>query len=383
MSHRGLSASISSLVLVCLGTMPLAAQQNGAFPLTDHFSSAPTAQQAAYSSASSHLGGSAGSCNACDVGTECGTCDDECCGTAGCGSCYTPCGALPVDRSYIWSVSAGAAILHRSDPDAQTIFIDPFTQNEVLNASDFDLGWGAGPRISLVRQSPNSCRDIEFAFLGIDSWNDSRNINANQLRLVNGNPNFLLAGPTFNVSYGSRLYVTEVNLRHHVNGCLAFMVGFLAAELSEEFHIIFGTKGGDLYETSNNMYGFQIGADGKLLQCGDRFSIDGFVKAGILGNNARFDWLAPDLEFVVRENDDNTAFLGQLALTGTYQLSRRWYIEAGYQLLWLEGVALAIEQVDNATVTSAVPLPGSGVATVDTSGSPFYHGALVSLEGRW
>ena len=36
---------------------------------------------------------------------------------------------------------------------------------------------------------------------------------------------------------------------------------------------------------TNNLYGFQIGADGKLLERG-RFSIDGLVKAGIFDNNA-------------------------------------------------------------------------------------------------
>ena len=37
--------------------------------------------------------------------------------------------------------------------------------------------------------------------------------------------------------------------------------------------------------TTNNLYGFQIGADGKILERG-RFSIDGLVKAGIFDNNA-------------------------------------------------------------------------------------------------
>ena len=37
--------------------------------------------------------------------------------------------------------------------------------------------------------------------------------------------------------------------------------------------------------TTNNLYGFQIGADGKLWERG-RFSIDGLVKAGIFDNNA-------------------------------------------------------------------------------------------------
>ena len=40
-----------------------------------------------------------------------------------------------------------------------------------------------------------------------------------------------------------------------------------------------------IHTTRNNLYGFQIGADGKLFERG-RFSIDGLVKAGIFDNDA-------------------------------------------------------------------------------------------------
>ena len=36
---------------------------------------------------------------------------------------------------------------------------------------------------------------------------------------------------------------------------------------------------------ANNLYGFQVGGDGKLFERG-RFSLDGLIKAGVYGNNA-------------------------------------------------------------------------------------------------
>jgi hypothetical protein len=48
----------------------------------------------------------------------------------------------------------------------------------------------------------------------------------------------------------------------------------------------------------------------------------------------------------------------------------------GYQALWLEGVALAPDQLPVTDVT--VPF-----ALVDTSGDVFFHGGFVGLEAVW
>ena len=53
--------------------------------------------------------------------------------------------------------------------------------------------------------------------------------------------------------------------------------------------------------------------------------------------------------------------------------SDNWAVLAGYQLLWLEGVALANDN----------QLIALGDGNVNTSGSPFYHGGLVGAEYRW
>jgi hypothetical protein len=50
-----------------------------------------------------------------------------------------------------------------------------------------------------------------------------------------------------------------------------------------------------------------------------------------------------------------------------------WAVRAGYQVLWLEGVATASNQI-------AASVPVGGTARVDATGGLFYHGALVSLE---
>jgi hypothetical protein len=59
-------------------------------------------------------------------------------------------------------------------------------------------------------------------------------------------------------------------------------------------------------------------------------------------------------------------FLGEIGITGRYRISQRWSATVGYQLLWINQVALATEQ----------PL-GSGI---DASGESFCHGAAVGLQ---
>jgi hypothetical protein len=82
------------------------------------------------------------------------------------------------------------------------------------------------------------------------------------------------------------------------------------------------------------------------------------------------------VDYAAAASDNHAAFVGELGFTAVYQLSPHWSLRAGYQMLWLEGVAVAAEQVP------AIDLL-AGLAAVDTTGSPFYHGANVGLEFVW
>jgi hypothetical protein len=63
--------------------------------------------------------------------------------------------------------------------------------------------------------------------------------------------------------------------------------------------------------TKNNLYGFQIGADGVILDRGC-FSLDGLVKAGIFGNHAEQSTIAGSGPFLASTN--HAAFLGEVGL---------------------------------------------------------------------
>ena len=72
----------------------------------------------------------------------------------------------------------------------------------------------------------------------------------------------------------------------------------------------------------------------------------------------------------------DVGFVGEIDLFGTYPICNHVALQGGYQLLWIDGIALATDQAVNATAT------GSGTG-IDTNGSLFYHGATMALVFTW
>jgi hypothetical protein len=123
------------------------------------------------------------------------------------------------------------------------------------------------------------------------------------------------------------------------------------------------------------LYGGQLGADATLW-CGDRLTVEGLLKAGIFHNSAGQNTILDTGVVVVNaaDDDDRTAFLGELAFTANYCLTDTLSLRAGYDLLWVETVALAADQIPATNFFT-----GGGIAA---DGGAFYHGAFVGLEYR-
>ena len=131
--------------------------------------------------------------------------------------------------------------------------------------------------------------------------------------------------------------------------------------------------------TSNNMLGGQFGARGRLT--GQRWAFEGWAKAGLMGTLERQsqDALVDYQGFLQRPASSSASteagFIGDINLSTVYRLDDAWGIRAGYNTIWIGGVALAPDQF-----TFGMDGPPTSVTG---GGGIFLHGVNVGLEARW
>ena len=71
------------------------------------------------------------------------------------------------------------------------------------------------------------------------------------------------------------------------------------------------------------------------------------------------------------------AFVGQGNVSGLYALTNIWNLRAGYNVIWVEGLALAPDQLN-------FDFANAGAGTqLNNNGGIFLHGVNVGLEARW
>lgn len=299
--------------------------------------------------------------------------DVGCCDTGCCNSCCCP----------RWTATADFIIFDRIGTSSQTLVsrISRDTQlttgPEMLNSNDFRQGFYGGPRVGLIRHG-DCCYDIELLYFQIDGWSSSRRVDPGTNALVfnlPGDINFRTSDP-MQFDYSSKLYNGEINLRWNPLCRVTMLAGFRWVELRENL------DGGVLVPTlepfwntttKNNLYGFQIGTDAKLWErC--RFSIDGLVKAGVFDNHAEHRSTIPSgTDVSVSDSTNHTAFLGEVGLQAKYQVTCNLTLRAGYEAIWIEGVALAPGQIQETRFRTEE-------TGINTSGGVFYHGATAGFE---
>ncbi|MFM8891408.1 MAG: hypothetical protein ACKOTB_07270 [Planctomycetia bacterium] len=136
----------------------------------------------------------------------------------------------------------------------------------------------------------------------------------------------------------------------------------------------------DTATTSSNLFAGQVGTRGRMQF--EHWGVEGWMKIGIAGtalsqSQSLVDALSPK-PFRTPQSAD-TAGMGMIAdmnLSAIYRFNDVWGLRAGYNLMWLTGVALAADQWDFSPTQSG----GTGI---NGSGSIFLSGANLGLEARW
>lgn len=286
-----------------------------------------------------------------------------------------------------WYLQAGALFLYRSHVKDQVILVNDTTGGSALRTKDTDFNniFQAGPEITFGRRF-DSVSAIEGTWWGTNHWQQhTQVVGANNLSLPG--PIAVTTGDFFladqvDVKYQSNLNNVEANYKQTMFN-VTLLGGFRYFNLHEVYEIRSSDfdSGTSPYrvKTHNNLMGGQIGL-GFNKQCG-RFGVDFISKAGLYGNAARLETYLGDFNNTVvlrnyKDNETITSFIGELNAQATYNVTDWFLIRAGYRILWLEGIALAPQQLDFTAD------PNAGNHIIDRAGL-YLYGFNIGCEARW
>lgn len=278
-----------------------------------------------------------------------------------------------------WAFTADGVVLQRSNTRSQALFYDARTPTVLLNADKLDSSAAIGFQLDAVRQGPCGW-DIEFRYFQIDGWSGNANVPGNVFMVTNAGE---LGFYVFNGSahYESALRLGEFNVRRELCSGLTLLAGFRMGELDELFResgletsiqqtAILRTN------TYNHLYGFQLGADWEVYNEGGPLRINALCKSGVYGNAASqktYQLMPGYINETLGARRNQAAFIGEVGGVLSYSITSNLSLRATGQVMWIEGVALAPEQLLMNDFTI-------GSATLDSQGGIFCYGGGLGLE---
>jgi hypothetical protein len=307
---------------------------------------------------------------ACDGGYA--SCDG---GYASCGDEYAPdsCCCAPC-----WTVR-GEVIIWDYIGNSRGQLLATGSAN--LTAEDYNFDWSGGPRLTLIRHGVlNGCWDLEMVYWGIDSW--QANAGLADVDTIQTTPvTNIGADPVLNSTYGVDVYNAELNLkRASYNGCFTWIFGLRYIELNESLLFDIGGVASESIDTGNHLFGGQIGVEGPLWDQGGSFYVTGVSKMGVFNNSSQTAVRTAGVagaRLYTGTDDDEAAWLAELGLNAGYRLTGNVNLIAGYNLLWIDGIADAPSQLTTHNISTGV---GGGVASVENDNTAFLHGVSFGVE---
>lgn len=291
-----------------------------------------------------------------------------------------------------------ALMLWQSNIPSETLLVvGPLaTAPTFLDANQLITAMAVGPRAALMLHLDQESA-IEANYFNVGGITTTR-----QLAAPGGGPNDKLAWATLaGLPFGDidngvidstgQIQSFELNWRQRpCGGAITWLAGFRWVEwnqtltLADNFSSLQGF-GGDLLasQTTNDLYGAQLGLDAVLLTFWDAVRFNGVAKAGVYGNQATASTaVVTDRPVVISpsfsDRTSRTGFFGEVGVNGTVRLTEHFFWRAGYNFFWLSGVAIPTEQLPAVNLTT-IPATGS----ITTASSVFLHGVNTGIEFIW
>ncbi len=329
-----------------------------------------------------------------------------------------------------WTVSVEAIVLDRIGGVSRTLVervpgTEPFdrtftdTGAQVFNSNQFQQGFSAGPKVDLIYRG-DSGYGVELSYFNIFNQSATHVTGPDTPAdwLVMKAPGIFWQTQDFPYqamvwSDTTNLYSAEANGRLALSSRVTVLAGFRWLRLNDTLQgtltpadrtapawkqscnatnctlidvaqALPGGAAGNYppfwtTNTANNLYGFQIVVDGKIFELG-RFSVNGQLKIGLFDNNAEQS-TGVSLEkalYPASATANRAAFVSEAGLRLKYQLMDGLGLKAGYEALWLDGVALAPGQIqETLTTPSRAPVHALGV---NSGSNVLFQGFTAGLE---
>jgi hypothetical protein len=322
-----------------------------------------------------------------------------------------PYGAFPVPQPVTprWYVRAEAVWLFRGASNDRNLTTydnpskssDPLNNRVLLDTDDLPFGLAAGMRITVGHYLTDKTA-IEGGFYGANNWDASTG--TPQFPSINGHGPLSAywgtGGGPFNTSaftnsnqqlaaYSSSFDSGEINLRQWLLPSLSGLVGVRFINVTDQFELTATNNASNVNAgqvgtystwTNNNMAGVQTGADftHDLYMRWLFFSIE--AKTGVFLNfaeqkNLLFDSAMTYDQRSAHETQFATMFDLSVALTAL--VSDHLTLRGGYTFLFLDGVALATDQLDTN------PTMNNSRNFLADKGSLSLQGPFVGAELAW
>lgn len=279
------------------------------------------------------------------------------------------------------------------------LLVDDLGTTSLLTSQNLQFPFGGGVR-AFYGEVGCDCRGWEVGYFGLYNQVAS----ATMTEAAAGSKLYLPDALGFKLdpsgadeatfTYASTINNVEANVFHHFLRWnpyreawleVDWLTGFRYVNVDESANLGLICCGGTeapFYRvaTRNNMFGGQVG--GRARWNWQRWAIECWGKAAILGN-AQQQIQNPlvsatgDLLRDARSSSGVTpGMVADINVSTIYRLTDVWGIRAGYNMIWLGGVALAPNQFDFTDT-------GASGTLRQPNGSIFLMGANLGLEARW
>lgn len=305
----------------------------------------------------------------------------------------------------------------------QSLVNDQTTNTTLLSTSNLDFNYDPGLR-AMVGVGLCDGRALEFSYLGLFSGNadavvaqpDAASFLTIQNNLVG---NVFVNTERYDIAYSSWLNSFAANCAC-CSGCcdsigcgeccgepcgdscgvscgggdcgqigcqsLTWFSGFRYLNFGERFNMSAQRTVGGAIEsgsynirTTNHLYGGQLGA--RVRRTHGRIGWEGSGAAGVYLNNSEQSQSVIDFpNFTLRNvsrSENGAAFVGDVNLSGIYRLTNAWNLRAGYNVIWIQGLALAPDQLDSDFAAA------TGGSNLNNDGGLLLHGINVGIEARY